>query len=104
MDQTMKTCSAALEMLGPDGDLTGWTDTHLAALRDAVAVFAAHRLDSERIEWLNENPDAIRRATGYRGASSCWTVRNADGLACDFYSLRLAIDAAKDGLRDVGAA
>ena len=94
MDQTLDTCLTALAMLA-DGDLNKWTDKHVSALQDAVAVFAAHKQDSERIEWMNENPDVVRRATGYLGSASCWTVRDAKGKAHDFYSLRLAIDAAR---------
>jgi hypothetical protein len=44
-----------LDMLGPDGDLTQWTDAHTEALREAVAVYAAEGKDAERYHFLRDD-------------------------------------------------
>lgn len=41
---TLALCREAMDMLGPDGDASYWSDAHTNALREAVDVFAASAL------------------------------------------------------------
>lgn len=50
--------------------------------------------DPQRLDWLDANPNAIRRAYGYLGAADCWTWTDRASDAPYADNIRDAIDAA----------
>ena len=99
MDETIRLCREAMAMLGDDGDLTQWTMLHTAALRDAVAVFAAERTDGERYRWLRDHWARVVTDTSCGGVDEPRRVKTIEvGSALlgsvDTVSLDAAIDRA----------
>lgn len=86
----------ALEPLYPQSAIDAlraqFNDMFLRA-REWATYAGEIQADIERLNWLEENPNAIVRTTGYRGLVDTWALRR-DGLPTeDFASLRDAIDA-----------
>ena len=64
------------------------------AIQSLLDRLDAAETDARRLDWHEAHPQAIKRATGYKGAKDSWSYPTADGSRADAQTFREAIDAA----------